>query len=54
MKKQDKLFEQTGIEEMDIEPSIERLGLHDDVDYQAIVQEAEIKQMKYTQEKARE
>ena len=32
LKKSDRLFEKTGIEEMDIEPNIERLGLRTDTD----------------------
>lgn len=38
LKKTDRLFEKTGIEEMHIEPSIERLGLRNDVDFKEIMQ----------------
>lgn len=37
-KKTDRLFEKTGIEEIQIEPSIERLGLRNDVDFREIMQ----------------
>ena len=38
LKKMDRLFEKTGIEEQDLELSIDRLGLRSDTDYREIEQ----------------
>merc|ERR1712151_8146 len=54
LKKMDRLFEKTGIEEMDLEPNIERLGLRTDTDYREILQNSQLKQMKFTQQKSKE
>ena len=48
LKKSDKLFEQTGIEEVDLEASIDRLDLRNDVDYKEIMQMSQLKQMQFT------
>lgn len=49
LKKSDMLFLNTGIEEADVEPSIDRLKLRDHPDYIEIKQEYELKQMKFMQ-----
>jgi len=54
LKKMDLFFEKTGIEEMDLEPNIERLGLRTDTDYREILQNSQLKQMRFTQQKSKE
>lgn len=39
LKADDKFFNETGIEEEDVDPSIKRLGLQDDEEYKAIIEE---------------
>ena len=36
-RKSDQLFEKTGIEDLDVEPSIDRLGIRADPEYREIV-----------------
>ena len=54
IKQSDILFLKTGIEEADVEPSIERLGLKEDDDYNKIINEWKEKSQAFLQAKARE
>lgn len=38
LKADDKLFNETGIEERDVEPSIKKLGLEEDEEYKGIIE----------------
>ena len=47
LKRNDIVFEKTGIEEEDIENSIDTLGLAEDPDYKAIIDEGKVKQQAF-------
>ena len=54
LKQADILFNKTGIEEMDVEPSITRLGLAEDQEYKEILEEWKKKSDEFLAERAKE
>ena len=54
LKQSDYLFIKTGIEEVDVEPSIVRLGLGEDSEYKTIVNEFQAKSDQFLKQKAAE
>lgn len=54
MRAQDLFFNETQIEEADVEPNVERLGLLEDPDFKAIIAEYEKKSAAYLQSKKNE
>jgi len=50
----DSFFNETGIEEEDVEPSIAKLGMEEDDEYKAIVEEFAIKSKEFLESKADE
>ena len=54
MKQSDRLFNETGIEEADVEPSIARLNLSEDAEYKEVVEEWKQKSTEFLKARARE
>ena len=49
----DKIFEETGIEDVDIDPAIDRLDIRNDTDLREITQDVAIKTMQLQAQKVR-
>lgn len=54
MKQSDRLFNETGIEEADVEPSIARLNLSEDAEYKEVVEEWKQKSTEFLKARAQE